>query len=119
MILLATLIGTPIGVAARDLRRGKRPLHAPCRGGQLRQRILLSAPSIVIGLFVYELVVANVGHFSGFAGALALAMILLPIVCQDDRGIASPGSGPDAGKRALRTASTRWRVTSQILYKAA
>jgi phosphate transport system permease protein len=80
MVALATFIGTPIGIMAGTYlaefgRKGLIP-------GLIRfiNDILLSAPSIVIGLFVYEIVVIRVGHFSGLAGALALAIIVLPVV---------------------------------------
>jgi phosphate transport system permease protein len=80
--------------------------------------VLLSAPSIVIGLFVYELVVRTSGHFSGYAGALALAMILLPIVVRtsDEALRLVPDQMREA---AFALGIPRWRVTAQILYKAA
>jgi phosphate transport system permease protein len=78
----------------------------------------LSAPSIVIGLFVYELVVRSAGHFSGYAGALALAMILLPIVVRTTEE--SLRLIPDQMREAgFALGLPRWRVTRQILYKAA
>jgi phosphate transport system permease protein len=78
----------------------------------------LSAPSIVIGLFVYELIVRPTGHFSGFAGALALAMILLPIVVRttDEALRLVPGQMREA---AFALGVPAWRVTAQIIYKAA
>jgi phosphate transport system permease protein len=80
--------------------------------------ILLSAPSIVVGLFVYELVVRTSGHFSGYAGALALAMILLPIVVRTTEE--SLRLVPDQMREAgFALGLPRWRVTRQILYKAA
>ena len=80
MVLLALAIGTPVGIAAGTYlaEHGRHSRLAAAVG--FINDILLSAPSIVIGLFVYELVVRPSGHFSGFAGALALAIILLPIV---------------------------------------
>jgi phosphate transport system permease protein len=79
---------------------------------------LLSAPSIVIGLFVYEIVVRSAGHFSGYAGALALAMILLPIVVRTTEE--SLRLVPDQMREAgFALGQPRWRVTSRILYKAA
>ena len=74
------MIGTPIGVAAGTYLAEHGRYTRLAAIVSFINDILLSAPSIVIGLFVYELVVAATGHFSGFAGALALAMILLPIV---------------------------------------
>jgi phosphate transport system permease protein len=79
--------------------------------------ILLSAPSIIVGLFFYELVVRPAGHFSGFAGALALAMILLPIVVRTTEE--SLRLIPDTMREAgFALGLPRWRVTRQILYKA-
>ena len=80
MVLLGLLIGTPIGVAAgTDLAEHGRYTRLAAVVSFMND-ILLSAPLIVIGLFIYTLVVRTMGHFSRFAGALALAMILLPIV---------------------------------------
>ena len=80
MSLIAVLVGTPIGLFAGTY------LAEYARHGRLAfvvrfvNDILLSAPSIVIGLFVYELVVVRMGHFSGWAGAAALAVIVIPVV---------------------------------------
>jgi phosphate transport system permease protein len=80
--------------------------------------ILLSAPSIVIGLFIYEIIVRTMGHFSGFAGAFALAMILIPIVVRTTEE--SLRLVPDQMREAgFALGMPRWRVTSQILYRAA
>jgi len=80
--------------------------------------ILLSAPSIVIGLFVYELVVRSAGHFSGFAGAIALGIILLPIIVRTTEE--SLRLIPDTLREAgFALGLPRWRVTRQIIYKAA
>ena len=80
MVLLALFIGTPVGIAAGTYLAEHGRHTRLAAAVSFINDILLSAPSIVIGLFVYELVVRPTGHFSGFAGALALAMILLPIV---------------------------------------
>ena len=80
MVGLATAIGTPTGILAGTYlaEYGGRTWVA----GTIRfiNDILLSAPSIIIGLFVYELVVLRMGHFSALAGAIALAIIMLPVV---------------------------------------
>jgi phosphate transport system permease protein len=77
---LAVLIGTPIGVLAgtymAEYGRYDRLTHVV----RFINDILLSAPSIVIGLFIYEVMVAPMGHFSGWAGAVALAVIVIPVV---------------------------------------
>jgi phosphate transport system permease protein len=118
MILLAVLIGAPIGVAAGTYlaEHGRHSRLASIVS--FLNDVLLSAPSIVIGLFVYELVVRTSGHFSGYAGALALAMILLPIVVRtsDEALRLVPDQMREA---AFALGIPRWRVTAQILYKAA
>jgi phosphate transport system permease protein len=77
---LAVLIGTPIGILAGTYMAeyGRySPLTSIVR---FINDILLSAPSIVVGLFIYEIMVAPMGHFSGYAGAVALAVIVIPVV---------------------------------------
>ena len=118
MVLLALVIGTPIGVAAGTyLAEHGRHSRAAVAIGFIND-VLLSAPSIMIGLFVYELVVRPSSHFSGFAGALALAMILLPIVVRttDEALRMVPNTMREA---AFALGVPRWRVTARILYKAA
>ena len=118
MVLLALAIGTPIGVAAGTyLAENGRHSRGAVAIGFIND-VLLSAPSIVIGLFVYELVVRPSGHFSGFAGALALAMILLPIVVRttDEALRLVPNTMREA---AFALGVPRWRVTARILYRAA
>src|SRR6202140_3641580 len=78
LTVLAVLIGTPIGILAGTYKAeyGRySPLTSVVR---FINDILLSAPSIVIGLFVYEIAVAPMGHFSGVAGAVALAILVIP-----------------------------------------
>lgn len=118
MVLLALLMGTPVGIAAGTFlaEHGRYSKLAVVVG--FINDILLSAPSIVIGLFVYELVVRPSGHFSGLAGALALAMILLPIIVRttDEALRLVPNQMREA---AFALGLPGWRVTSRILYKAA
>jgi phosphate transport system permease protein len=118
MILLAVAIGAPIGLAAGTyLAEHGRYTRLGAVVSFLND-VLLSAPSIVIGLFVYEMVVVSMGHFSGFAGALALAMILLPVIVRtsDEALRIVPDQMREA---AFALGIPRWKVTSQILYKAA
>jgi phosphate transport system permease protein len=118
MILLAVAIGAPVGLAAGTyLAEHGRYSRLGAAVGFLND-VLLSAPSIVIGLFVYEVVVRSTGHFSGYAGALALAMILLPVVVRtsDEALRLVPDQMREA---AFALGIPRWKVTAQILYKAA
>lgn len=118
MIGMAVLIGTPIGVLAgvylAEFARRTR-LGAVIR---FVNDILLSAPSIVIGLFVYELIVRRSGHFSGYAGAVALAIILLPVVVRtsDEALQLVPGSVREAG---LALGLPHWKVTNKVIVRAA
>ena len=117
MILLGLVLGTPVGVAAGTYlaEHGRHTRTAALVS--LVNDILLSAPSIVIGLFVYELVVVSAGHFSGYAGAVALAIILLPIVVRTTEE--SLRLVPDTMREAgFALGLPRWRVTWQIIYKA-
>jgi phosphate transport system permease protein len=80
MTAIAVAIGTPIGILAgtylAEYGRHEKLSHVV----RFINDILLSAPSIVIGLFIYEVMVAPMGHFSGIAGAIALAVIVIPVV---------------------------------------
>src|SRR5437868_514959 len=118
MIGLAILIGTPIGVAAGTYLAEQGRYTWLASIVSFVNDILLSAPSIVIGLFVYELVVRPSGHFSGFAGSLALAVILIPVVVRTTEEALRlvPDQMREAG---FALGLPRWRVTSRILYKAA
>jgi phosphate transport system permease protein len=118
MILLAVAIGAPVGLAAGTyLAEHGRYSRLGTVVGFLND-VLLSAPSIVIGLFIYEVVVRSTGHFSGYAGALALAMILLPVVVRTSAEALR--LVPDQMREAaFALGIPRWKVTAQILYKAA
>ena len=118
MILLAVIIGAPLGVAAGTYLAEHGRHSRLAKVVSFLNDVLLSAPSIVIGLFVYEIVVRTSGHFSGYAGAVALAMILLPIVVRtsDEALRLVPDQMREA---AFALGIPRWRVTAQILYKAA
>lgn len=118
MCLLATAIGTPIGIAAGTFVAEYADRHWVGTTIRFVNDILLSAPSIVLGLFVYTLVVRPMGGFSGFAGALALAFIVLPVVVRttDDMLKLVPSQMREA---ALSLGIPQWKVTAQILYRAA
>jgi phosphate transport system permease protein len=118
MVGLATLIGTPIGILAGTYlaEYGGRNVVS----GTIRfiNDILLSAPSIIIGLFVYELVVVRVGNFSAFAGALALAIIMLPVVIRTTEEMLRlvPSTLREA---ALALGAPRWKMITLVTYRAA
>lgn len=121
MSLLGVVIGAPIGVLAGTfLAEYSRSTWASRLGETVRfvNDILLSAPSIVLGLFVYTLVVARMGHFSALAGAIALAFIVLPVVVRttDEMLRLVPAQMREA---ALSLGVPQWKVTVQVLYRSA
>jgi phosphate transport system permease protein len=80
MTTLAVIIGTPIGILAGTYMAEYGRHDRLTSVVRFINDILLSAPSIVVGLFIYEVMVAPMGHFSGLAGAVALAVIVIPVV---------------------------------------
>ena len=80
LTVLAVLIGTPIGILAGTYLAEYGRHSKLSSVVRFINDILLSAPSIVVGLFIYEIMVAQMGHFSGWAGAVALAVIVIPVV---------------------------------------
>lgn len=115
---LAVLIGTPIGIAAGTYL-SEYARHTKL-GNTIRfvNDILLSAPSIVIGLFIYELMVRTMGHFSGLAGAVALSFIVLPVVVRttDEMLQLIPSTMREA---TLALGIPQWKMVNQVLYRAA
>ena len=119
MICLAgVVIGAPVGVLAAtwlaEYGRGTK-LAATIR---FINDVLLSAPSIIIGIFVYAVVVVHTGGFSGWAGSLALAMILLPVVVRtsEDMLLLVPDTLREA---AAALGAQRWRIIVDVVYRAA
>ena len=119
MSLLGVAIGAPVGVLAGTFL-AEYSQKSPWLGETVRfiNDILLSAPSIVIGLFVYTLVVAQMGHFSALAGGIALAFIVLPVVVRttDEMLRLVPTQMREA---ALSLGVPQWKVTVQVLYRSA
>ena len=113
-----TLIGTPVGILAGTYlaEYGQRGWLTPAT--RFLNDVLLSAPSIVIGLFVYSIYVAHVRHFSGWAGALALAIIMLPVVVRttDDMLKLVPNSLREA---AVALGCPSWKMIVMVSYRAA
>ncbi len=117
MVGLATLLGTPIGALAGIYlaEYGQKSwLGAITR---FINDILLSAPSIVIGLFIYAAVVAQVKSFSGFAGVLALALIVIPVVIRQTENMLT--LVPNALREAAYALGTpKWKVILSVTLKA-
>ena len=113
-----TLLGTPIGILAGTYlaEYGQRGWLAPAT--RFINDVLLSAPSIVIGLFVYTVYVAQARHFSGWAGALALALIVIPVVVRttDDMLKLVPNSLREA---CAALGCPQWKMITLVCYRAA
>jgi len=118
MVGTATLVSTPIGILAGIYlaEYGEESWFAQLT--RFVTDIMLSAPSIVIGLFVYALVVVNVRHFSGWAGTLALTLIAIPVVVRTTENMLSlvPVSLREA---AFALGAPKWKVSLTIVLKAA
>jgi phosphate transport system permease protein len=118
LTVLAVLIGTPIGILAGTYMAEYGRYDRLTTMVRFINDILLSAPSIVVGLFIYEVMVAPMGHFSGLAGGVSLAVIVIPVVVRttEDMLLLVPN--------ALREAATSiglprsWAIT-RICYRAA
>lgn len=115
---VAVVIGTPIGILAGTYMAEYGQYATLSTIVRFINDILLSAPSIVVGLFIYEVMVLPMGHFSGFAGAVALAVIVVPVVVRttEDMLILVP--------KELREAATalgvpRSHVIAHVSYRAA
>jgi len=118
IVFVATFLSTPIGILAGIYlaEYGKNGWIA--RVTRFINDILLSAPSIIIGLFVYEVVVRPTSRFSGFAGGIALAFIFLPVVVRTTDEMLR--LVPDVMREAaLSLGIPRWKVTVNVLYRAA
>jgi len=118
MTVIATLIGTPTGILAGTF------LAEYSRGGRFGEvvrfinDILLSAPSIIVGLFVYEIMVVPMGHFSAWAGAVALAIIVIPVVVRTTEDMLT--LVPNALREAASAlGAPKWKVIVLISYRAA
>ena len=117
MVFLGTLIATPIGILAGIYLAefGRRGWVAPTT--RFVNDILLSAPSIIIGLFVYTIYVANVKHFSAWAGAIALAIIAIPVIVRTTETMLMlvPASLREA---AAALGAPEWKVVSYVALRA-
>lgn len=113
----ATLVSTPIGILAgvylAEFGRESRFAQAT----RFVVDIMLSAPSIVVGLFVFALAVATVGHFSGWAGSLALSLIAIPVVVRTTENMLNlvPSSLREA---AFALGAPRWKVSLSVTLRA-
>jgi len=117
IVLTATVVSTPIGILAgiylAEYGRG----NAFAEATRFVNDILLSAPSIVLGLFVYTVYVLHAGHFSGWAGSMALALIAIPVVVRTTENMLRlvPSSLREA---AVALGAPMWKVIMMVTLKA-
>jgi len=118
MTAVGTAIGTPVGILCgtflAEFSRSSRLAMAV----RFINDILLSAPSIVIGLFVYVVMVVPMGHFSGWAGSVALAILVVPVVVRTSENMLSlvPSGLREA---AFALGAPQWKVVVLVVYRAA
>lgn len=117
MVGFATLVSTPIGILAGVFLAEFGKTSAFAAATRFVVDIMLSAPSIVIGLFVYAIAVATVKHFSGWAGSLALSLIAVPVVVRTTENMLNlvPGSLREA---AFALGAPRWKVSLAVTLRA-
>jgi phosphate transport system permease protein len=118
MTILGVAIGTPIGIMAGTYLAEYGRYTRLAQAVRFLNDILLSAPSIVIGLFTYEILVSPMGHFSGFAGAVSLAIIVIPVVVRttEDMLLLVPNALREA---ASAMGMPRSMVIRNVAYRAA
>ena len=118
LTVMGVVIGTPIGILAGTYMAEYGRYSRLTSVVRFVNDILLSAPSIVIGLFVYEIMVMRMGHFSGWAGGVALAILVLPVVIRttEDMLLLVPDSLREA---ASGLGSPRWKIIADVSYRAA
>jgi phosphate transport system permease protein len=118
MTLVGTLLGTPVGILAgtflAEYSRDSRLAPAI----RFVNDVLLSAPSIIIGVFVYELMVVRMGHFSAWAGAVALGILVVPVVVRTTEAMRRlvPNSLREA---AAALGAPKWKIVVAVSYRAA
>jgi phosphate transport system permease protein len=118
MVMLATLVGTPIGILAGIYLAEYNPKGWLAETTRFVNDILLSAPSIVIGLFVYAVIVARFKSFSGWAGVISLALIVIPVVIRTTENMLQ--LVPSAMREAAYALGTpKWKVITKITLRAA
>ncbi|MFP8835820.1 phosphate ABC transporter permease PstA [Hydrogenophaga sp. XSHU_21] len=115
---LAVLVSTPVGILAGVYLAEYGDTSKTAEFTRFVTDIMLSAPSIVLGLFVYAIAVATVGNFSGYAGSMALSLIAIPVVVRTTENMLRlvPGSLREA---AFALGAPRWKVALMVTLRAA
>ena len=118
MTIVATLVGTPTGILAGTFLA--EYAHNSRLGEAVRfiNDLLLSAPSIIIGLFVYAILVVPMGHFSAWAGSVALAIIMIPVIVRTTEDMLNlvPNTLREA---AAALGAPKWKIVVTVTYRSA
>ncbi len=118
LTLLATVMGVPVGLLAGVFLSEFGQHSKFARSVRFFSNILMGTPSIIIGVFVYTLLVVPVGHFSGYSGAVALAVMMLPVVARTTEDMLQ--MVPSALREsALALGTPRWKTTLNVVFRAA
>ena len=116
--VIAAIVATPIAILAGTYLAEYGRYSLLAKPTRFVTDILLSAPSIVIGLFIYQIMVVPMGHFSAWAGSMALAIIMIPVVVRTTENML--GLVPDGLREAAVALGTpRWKVIQSVSYRAA
>jgi phosphate transport system permease protein len=118
LTVFGVAIGTPIGILAGTWMAEYGRYSKLTMIVRFVNDILLSAPSIVIGLFVYEIMVVSMGHFSAWAGGVALAMLVIPVVVRTTEDMLLLVANP-LREAAAALGAPRWKVVFAVSYRAA
>jgi phosphate transport system permease protein len=118
MTLLATVIGVPLGLLSGIYLSEFGRYNRFGAFVHFATNVMMGIPSIIVGLFVYTIMVMSVGHFSGYAGGVALAIIMLPVVSRTtaDMLVLVPNALRES---ALALGTPRWKATLGIIFRAA
>jgi len=118
MVALTVLVSTPVGILAGIYLTEFGDESKTAELTRFVTDIMLSAPSIVLGLFVYAIAVSTVGNFSGYAGSMALSLIAIPVVMRTTENMLRlvPGSLREA---AFALGAPRWKVSTMVTLRAA
>jgi len=118
IVSLAVVVSTPIGILAGVYLSEYGDSSKTAEFTRFVVDIMLSAPSIVLGLFVYSIAVATVGNFSGYAGSFALSLIAIPVVMRTTENMLRlvPGTLREA---AFALGAPRWKVSTKVTLRAA
>lgn len=118
IVVSCTLISTPVGILAGIYLSEYGDRSKIANVTRLVTDVMLSAPSIVIGLFVYAIYVSKVKHFSGFAGTIALSLLAVPVIVKTTENILRlvPNTLREA---AYALGAPKWKVSITVILKAA